>query len=105
MLTTRLRPEQLKEFEQNVQQTARKFPDDVVRIRHSFGEDWSGDPAIYFRIVLSDEASRRERLADTTRRIRSELTDDLLLDESEYIPYFDFRSRAEQDKLKDPEWE
>jgi hypothetical protein len=105
MLTTRLRPEQLKEFEEIVQQTAKKFPADVVRIRHSFGEDWSGDPAIYFRIVLSDEASRRERLADTTRRIRSELTDDLLLDESEYIPYFDFRSRAEQDKLKDPEWE
>ena len=105
MLTTRLRPEQLKEFEQNVQRTAKKFPSDVVRIRYSFDYDWSEDPAVYFRIVLSDEASGPDRLANTTRRIRSELTDDLRLDESEYIPYFDFRSRAEQDKLKDPEWE
>ena len=105
MLTTRIRPEQLKEFEQSVQQTAGKFPREVVRVRYSFAEDWSGDPAIYFRIVLSDEASRRDKLGDTTRRIRSELTDDLRLDESEYIPYFDFRSKAEQDKLKDPEWE
>jgi hypothetical protein len=63
MLTSRLRPEQLKEFEQKVQQAAGKFPEEVVRIRHSFGEDWSGDPAIYFRIVLSDEASAAAGLA------------------------------------------
>ncbi len=105
MLTTRLRPEQLKEFEQNVQQAFGKFPGEVVRVRYSFGEDWSGDPAIYFRIVLSDEASEDDRLADVTQRIRRELVDDLGLDASDYFPYFNFRSKSEEDKLKDPEWE
>jgi hypothetical protein len=105
MLTTRLRPEQLKEFEQEVQQTAKKFPEDVVRIRHSFSHDWSGDPAIYFRIVLSDEASRRDKLADIAARIQSALTDDLRLNESDYNPYFNFRSKSEVDKLKEPDWE
>ena len=105
MLTTRLRPEQLKEFEQNVRQTAMKFPDDIVRIRHSFGYDWYGDQAIFFRIVLSDDASRIDKLGDVTRRIRSALSDDLHLHESDYFSYFNFRSKSEEDKLKEPEWE
>jgi hypothetical protein len=32
---------------------------DVVRIRYSFGNDWTGDPSIFFRIVLSDDSSRK----------------------------------------------
>ena len=56
MFSTRITAAELKEFEEKVQQTARKFPEEVVRIRHSFDEDWSGDPAIFFRVVLSDDA-------------------------------------------------
>src|SRR5437899_10493090 len=105
MLTTRLRPEQLKEFEQNVQQTAMKFPAKVVRIRHSFGYNWDGDPAIFFRVVLSDDASHIDTLGEVTARIRRTLSEDLRLHESEYFTYFNFRNKTEADKLKDPEWE
>ncbi len=105
MFTTRITAEQLKEFEEKVQQTARKFPDDVVRIRYSFDEDWSGDPAIYFRVVLSDDASRRERLWATSQRIRKALEQELQLNESDYLSYFNFRSKSEEDKLKEPAWE
>jgi hypothetical protein len=31
---------------------------DVIHIRHEIGEDWSGQWAIFFRIVLSDDAAR-----------------------------------------------
>jgi hypothetical protein len=103
MLTSRLRPEQLKEFEQKVQQAAGKLPEEVVRIRHSFGEDWSGDLAIYFRIVLSDEASRLERLWESSQRVRKALEEDLRLYESDYWPYFNFRSKSEEDKLREPD--
>src|SRR5439155_23524077 len=105
MFTTRITAEELKEFEEKVQQTAMKFPGEVVRVRHSFGEDWSGDPAIYFRIVLSDDASRRERLGEVADRIERTLKDDLGLYESDYNPYFHYRSKSEEDKLKEPEWE
>jgi hypothetical protein len=81
-----------------------KFPGDVVRIRYSIGEDWVGDPAIFFRVLLSDNASRREFLADVTGRVSDELFDSLHLRESDYTPYFNFRSKSEQDKLQDPEW-
>ncbi len=51
MATTYLSPQQLKDFAQKVDEVAKKFPAEVVRIRHSFSRDWDGDPAIYFRIV------------------------------------------------------
>ncbi len=105
MGTTRLSIEQLKDFEQKVQETAKRFPAAVVRIRHSFSHDWDGDPAIFFRIVLTDDARRRYLLSELTDLVESALIRDLGLAESEYIPYFYYRSKAEQDKLKDPEWE
>jgi hypothetical protein len=108
MATTYLSPQQLKDFAQKVDEVAKKFPDEVVRIRHSFSRDWDGDPAIYFRIVVTDEARRNIPLAELTGRIEDALIKDLALFTSEYsvyIPYFEFRTKAEQDRSKDPAWE
>jgi hypothetical protein len=108
MATTYLSPQQLKDFAQRVEEVARKFPDEVVRIRHSFSRDWDGDPAIYFRIVVTDEARRTIPLGELTRMIEGALIKDLALYASEYsvyIPYFNFRTKAEQDRSKDPQWE
>lgn len=46
-----------------VERVKQKLDPEVVRVKHSFGEDTGGDPAIYFLIVITDEASRRGRLA------------------------------------------
>jgi hypothetical protein len=108
MATTYLSPQQLKDFAQRVDQVAKKFPDVVVRIRHSFSRDWDGDPAIYFRIVVTNDAEQRYPLPQLTSRIREALTNDLALYQSEYSvfnPYFNYRTKADQDRLKDPEWE
>jgi hypothetical protein len=108
MATTYLSPQQLKNFAQQVREVADRFPEEVVRIRHSFSRDWDGDPAIYFRIVVTDEARRSIPLSELTGKIENALIKDLALYESEYsvyIPYFNFRTKAEQDQLKDPEWE
>jgi hypothetical protein len=107
MATTYLSPQQLKDFAQRVDEVAKKFPGEVVRIRHSFSRDWDGDPAIYFRIVVTDEARRSIPLADLTGRIENALIEDLALYTSEYSiynSYFNFRTKAEQDKSKDPQW-
>jgi hypothetical protein len=98
----------LKDFAQRVEEVAKKFPGEVVRVRHSFSKDWDGDPAIYFRIVVTDEARRNIPLRELTSKIRDALEKDLALYESEYsvyIPYFNFRTKAEQDEVKSPEWE
>jgi hypothetical protein len=58
-----------------VDRIARDLAPDVVRIRLNISQDWSNDPAIYFRVILSDEASRGDRLADVAARVRSKLFD------------------------------
>ena len=107
MATMYLSPQQLKDFAQKVEEVAKKFPGEVVRIRHSFSRDWDGDPAIYFRVLLTDNARRAHRLSELTERIGTILAKDLALYEqyAEYIPYFSYRTKTEQDELKDPEWE
>jgi hypothetical protein len=108
MATTYLSPQKLKDFAQKVDEVAKKFPGEVVRIRHSFGHDWTGEPAINFRIVLTDEAVRLYPLSELTGRIKDALINDLALYDSEYSAYFPypyFRTKSEEDKLKDPEWE
>jgi hypothetical protein len=108
MATTYLSPQQLKDFAQRVEEVAKKFPGEVVRIRHSFSRDWDGDPAIYFRIVFTDDAVKRNPLVELTHRAQDALIKDLELFTTEYsvyIPYFNYRTETDQDRLKDPEWE
>ncbi len=107
MATTYLSPQQLKDFAQKVDEVAKKFPAEVVRIRHSFSRDWDGDPAIYFRILLDRKSTKRPPPLGAYRTYRKHTIDDLALYEqfSEYIPYFSYRTETEQDELKDPEWE
>lgn len=104
-MATQVSSEQMKEFEQTVQRIETEFRGDVLKIRYSFRHDWDGEPAIFFRIVLSDAASREDKLANITGIVGGKLFDELGLARSEYTPYFNFRSKAEQNKLKDPEWE
>ena len=91
--------------QEQVNRIARDLAPDVVRIRFNVGHDWSEDPALYFRVILSDEASRGDRLAEVTGLVRGKLFDELRLAELEHIPYFRFRNQSEQAKLHDPAWD
>ena len=78
---------------------------EVVRVRHSIGVDSTGEPSIFFRIVLTDSASKADRLAEVTDRIAGTLFDRLRPHENwGLLPYFSFRSKSEQDKRNEPEW-
>jgi hypothetical protein len=96
---------QLNDVSKIVKAAEEKFAPDVIRIRYHTGFDWSGDPAIFFRVLLSDNASLRENLGEIARRVDSELSDELLRIGDYDIPYSTFRSKTEQDRLKDPQWE
>lgn len=78
---------------------------EVVRVRHTLGEDSAGEPSIFFRIVLTDPASEEGNLAEVTGRITETIFDELRPYENwGLIPYFNFRSKSEQDKRNEPEW-
>jgi hypothetical protein len=82
-----------------------KLGNEVVRVKYSLGTDSSGEPSIFFRIVLSDAASREDGLADVTGRIATILFDEIRPYENwGLLPYFSFRSKSEQAIRNDPEW-
>lgn len=90
--------------QQRIDEIAGDLAPDVVRIRFRVAQDWSEQPAIYFRVVLADDASRGDRLAEVTGRVRARLFDELGLESLDHIPYFRFRSQSEQARLNDPAW-
>jgi hypothetical protein len=76
----------------------------VRYIRYSVAPDWNGQSAIFFRVVLADEASTGERLRDITTQVIWRMSEWLNLPELELFPYFDFRSESEQATLNEPSW-
>ena len=91
--------------QEQVDRIASDLAPDVVHIRMRVGYDWSDHPAIYFRVILSDEASQRDRLLEVIQRVRGMVRNELGFDELEHYPYFRFRSKSEQAQLRDPAWE
>ena len=59
-----------KDLEQQVQEIEKKFPEEVLGIRYSVSHDWTGDPAIFFRVLLTDAASRREVIGEIAQRVK-----------------------------------
>ena len=76
---------------------------DVVRIRYDIGEDWSGQWAIFFRVVLTDDAVKR-RLRDVAAKVVWELSRQLDFPAMGVFPYHNFRSESEQATLQEPAW-
>ena len=93
-----------REIEKGVATVERDFRRDIVRIRYDLGTDWSGDWAIYFRILLSDEASRDSRLHHFAERVRKRLREKIKPEEHGVLPYFNFRSESEQAELQEEVW-
>jgi hypothetical protein len=78
---------------------------DVVHMEYVLGEDWSGEPAIFFRIVLSDRATRRDQLHKATSEIENAIVQRLEpLEQWGVLPYFSYRSQAEQAVRQGKAW-
>ena len=78
------------------------MPPGFVKWNYTFGNDWSGDPAVFFWVVLSAEASNPKNLRQVTSAIANIVTQNVdPLNEWGLIPYFSFRSQSEQAELKE----
>lgn len=77
---------------------------DVVRIRYSFEDDWTGEPSIFFRIVLTDEAFHKPRLSDTVRRISETIRKEVDPEQFGLQSYFNFRIVSGVAERPDPAW-
>ena len=91
-------------IDRRVNRAARKLAPDVVRIRYALTSNSTGQDSIFFRVMLSDDASRENRLQEVTERIEAELLKAISFDEFGLYQYFDYRSRAEQAALREQAW-
>ena len=76
----------------------------VERINYEIAQDWSGEWAIFFRVLLSDAASSRDNLLNATTQVIWRMSAKLDLPNLGLFPHFDFRSQSEQAKVKEPAW-
>jgi hypothetical protein len=76
----------------------------VRKIRFDIDQDWSGQWAIFFRVLLSDDASQPKNLREIAPRVVWRMSERLDLGEFGLFPYFNFRSEAEQALVNEPAW-
>jgi hypothetical protein len=88
---------------EEVRQVAAALKPDVVRIRYSMSEDWSGQWAIFFRVVLSDDAAKN-RLRQVANNVEQRLAEHLDFNSLGVYPYHNFRSESEQATLREEAW-
>jgi hypothetical protein len=77
---------------------------DVVHIRYDIAQDWSGDWAVFFRVVLSDEASRPPRLREIAAEVVARLAERLDFSSMGLLSYHNFRNVSEQAALREEAW-
>src|SRR5579863_3803898 len=87
-----------------VRRVQRSLARSVVRIRYDLDEDWAGRPSIFFRVLLTDQASKPENLREVGQRVRQRIIDEANTDRWGVLAYFNLRSESEQSQLKDPAW-
>jgi|HubBroStandDraft_1064217.scaffolds.fasta_scaffold948216_1 hypothetical protein len=87
-----------------IERVQSRFAQQVDHINYSFGENWSGEPSIFFRVVVRDEASPIDRLLELADQVSISLMNEAKTDENGLYAYFDFRSMAEQARLQEPAW-
>lgn len=98
-------PYRLSKLVTGVENAAKALAPEVVRIRFSIDDDWSGDESIFFRVVLSDEASEISRLYEASQRAQDVIEDEVKAQELGLQTYFNFRSLSETEQLKDASWD
>ena len=87
-----------------LQKASAALSPDVVRIRYTLGEDWSGEDAVFFRVVLKDSASERSQLRTVARRVEETVVREVQPRGMGLEAYFNFRSESEQTKLREEAW-
>ena len=87
-----------------VTQVIKELSPGVQRTRYEIAPDWSGQWAIFFRVLLADEASKDDHLREIVPRVVWRLSEQLDLPNLGLFPYFDFRSQSEQTQLDEPAW-
>jgi hypothetical protein len=96
----------LQEIDEAVEKVVKELSPGVRRIRYEFGEDWTGEPVIFFRVLFSDNTVKRKNLfRKMVPLVVSRMTEEFFAIGLGLIPHFNFRSEASQAKAHEPAWD
>lgn len=91
------------EIAATVAQVERSLAPDVAHIFYKIDTDWSDEWAIYFRVVLSDDAGEN-RLLRVVANVKARLAEVLDFQALGLRAYHNFRSVSEQAALREDVW-
>jgi hypothetical protein len=81
------------------------LPQQVVSLTPTLGTDWNGNEAVFFQVVLLDNAVPRNQLLAFTKQISQSIITQLNPNEEWGVwPYFDFITQSEVARMKQPTW-
>jgi hypothetical protein len=78
---------------------AKAFLPFIVCAGFRFAEDHSGDDALFFSVVLSDQAAKEKRLLANTKQFQEFLRSHLDLEEINLFWYFNYRTESEMRQM------
>ena len=92
-------------FAEAVEKVVANLGPNVIRVRYNFAPDSTGDPGVFFRVLLTDEAAKRERLFAITQEIQHATVWGVEPFEQWGVwPYFNYRSESEQNAMQEAIW-
>jgi len=87
-------------FQAAVARAAQQLAPDVLDVIPTLGDDWRGEPAVFFMVILADAASRRDRLLRVTNHASTFIVQQVQpFEQWGVLPYFNFRSQSEQVRI------
>ena len=92
------------EIKAAVEEVERLTSPRVKWIHYKFDRDWSGDWAIYFKVLLSDELSATGKIQETMNEVRREMYERLDFSALGLFSYFSLRTESDQKRLLDAAW-
>jgi hypothetical protein len=91
---------QQAQFRATVNRVTQQLRPHVIDLTFTLGNDWSGEPAVFFMVILSNAASQRDQLLRITSQVSKTIVQLVQpLEQWGVLPYFNFRSEAEQAKI------
>jgi hypothetical protein len=87
------------QFRAAVARVERRFPQ-VVRIIPEFRDDWTGEPSVFFMVILDDAAASHDQLLKISNQV-SDTIDRQVQPREKWglFSYFNFRTRSEQAQM------
>lgn len=83
-------------IEAAIRKASAELPDYVTRVVTEFGQDWTGDPAVWFYVILKDEVTSRTTFYEDADKAAEVLRQAMIRTGTNRFPYVRVRTVSEQ---------